>query len=465
MAKNSVNMLSGSVFKGLLTIAMPIMLMNVLQSLYNIIDMSILKLNDANGLSAGAVGVSSTLISLITGLLIGISSGTSVVVARFIGKGDYERVEKSIGTAILFAMIGGAVLLVIGVSFAELFMKMLNCSEVLLSSAALYFRLYFLGVPLLLVYNFTAGILRASGDTKRPMYFAITGGALKVILTFVFVAFFNLGVLGVGIATIISWVLMCFLGVRALLKNSGVVKLKLNRIRFYASELKEILFIGIPTGAQQALYSVANVIIVSTVNTFGEYATSGVAIANTFDGLMYQIVMAPTYAVMPFVSQNVGNRNMKRALEAVWKGMLITLSFGVVLGSLSAIFSNELCSLMSDNPEVLEYARQKMVIVSSTYFLTAINEILGVSLKGMKRPIVPMVCTMIFMCAIRFPWVYLVFPHFTSLTYLYLIWPIGWVSSAIVLCFFFFPTVRKLKKQFKMELEQQKLESKTINQN
>ena len=297
------------------------------------------------------------------------------------------------------------------------------------------------------------------------MYFALTGGALKVILTFVFVAFFNLGVLGVGLATIISWVLMCFLGVRALLKNSGVVKLKLNRIRFYASELKEILFIGVPTGLQQALYSVANVIITSTVNTFGEYATAGVAIANTFDGLMYQIVMAPTYAVMPYVSQNVGNRNMKRALEAVWKGMLITLSFGVVLGSLSAIFSNELSSLMSNNPEVLEYSRQKMVIVSSTYFLSAINEILGAALKGMKRPIVPMICTMIFMCAIRFPWVYFVFPHFTSLTYLYLIWPIGWVSSAIVLCFFFFPTVRKLKRQFKMELEQEKLESEMVNQN
>ena len=145
--------------------------------------------------------------------------------------------------------------------------------------------------------------------------------------------------------------------------------------------------------------------------------------------------------------------------------MLITLSFGVVLGSLSAIFSNELSSLMSDNPQVLEYSRQKMVIVSSTYFLTAINEILGVALKGMKRPIVPMVCTMIFMCAIRFPWVYFVFPHFNSLTFLYLIWPIGWVSSAIVLCFFFFPTVRKLKRQFKMELEQEKLESETVNQN
>ncbi len=462
MAKTEVNMLKGSILKGLLVITVPIMLMNVLQSIYNIVDMSMLKTNSPDGLSAGAVGVSSTLISLITGLLIGISSGTTVVVARFIGKGDEEKVHRSIGTAILFSIIGGIVLLLIGVIFAPLFMEMLNCADSLMENAVLYFRMYFLGVPMLMVYNFSAAILRAAGDSKRPMYYSLLGGGIKVLLTFIFVVVFKLDVLGVSIATIISWAIMCFLCVLALIRNKGVVKLKRDKIRFYAQELKDILFIGVPTGAQQALYSVANVIITTAVNSFGEYATTGISIANTFDGLMYQLVMAPTYAVMPYVSQNVGNRNMKRALEAVWKGMLITLTVGAVFGSLSAIFAVPLSSLMSNNPEVLEFSRQKMVIISSTYFLTAINEILGVALKGMKRPIVPMVCTMIFMCAIRFPWVYLVFPLVKSLTFLYLIWPIGWVSSAIVLCFFFFPTVKKLKRQFKAELEAEQKQKEAI---
>ena len=444
-------MLSGSIVKGLLTISLPIMVMNVLQSLYNIVDMSMLKANSSDGFSAGAVGVSSTLISLITGLLIGIASGTTVVVARYIGRADAEKVQRSVGTSILFAACGGVFLSVIGIAFAEPFMRMLNCSDVLIKSAVLYFRLYFLGVPLLMVYNFAAGILRAAGDTRRTMVYSLTGGALKVVLTFISVVLLRLDVAGVGIATLFSWAYMCFMAVRAIVKNDGAVVLKKKHLRFYREQLRDILFIGVPTGAQQALYSVANVIITSTVNTFGEYATTGVSIANTFDGLIYQLVMAPTYAVMPYVSQNVGNRNMKRATEATYKGMLITLTVGAVFGSLSAIFSNQLCSLMSDNPIVLEYARQKMVIVSSTYFVTAINEILGVSLKGMKRPIVPMVCTMIFMCAIRFPWVYFVFPHLPSLTFLYLIWPIGWVSSGIVLCFFYFPTVKKLKKQFAKE--------------
>ena len=474
MAKREVDMLKGSIFKGLLTITVPIMLMNVLQSIYNIVDMSMLKTNSPDGLSAGAVGVSSTLISLITGLLIGISSGTTVVVARFIGKGDEEKVHRSIGTAILFSILGGVFLMLIGILFAPLFMKMLKCPDELLKNATLYFRLYFLGVPMLMVYNFSASILRASGDSRRPMYYSLLGGGLKVLLTFVFVVLFKLDVLGVSVATIISWGVMCFLTIFTLIKNKGVVKLKRDKIRFYSEELKDILFIGVPTGAQQALYSVANVIITIAVNEYGlEYASkfpealretyaaypsTGISIANTFDGLMYQLVMAPTYAVMPYVSQNVGNRNMKRAMEAVWKGMLITVAVGAVFGSLSAIFAVQLSSLMSDVPEVLEFSRQKMVIISSTYFIMSINEILGVALKGMKRPIVPMVCTMIFMCGIRFPWVYLVFPHLKTLTFLYLIWPIGWVTSGITLCFFFFPTVKKLKRQFKAELETEQKE-------
>ena len=451
MAKREVNMLSGSIFRGLLTVTLPIMVMNVLQSLYNIIDMAMLKTGNAGGLSAGAVGVSGSLITTITGLLIGISAGNTVVIARAIGRGDRERVQRSIGTSILFAILGGAFLSVVGIAMAPLFMQMVNCPEALITSAVLYFRLYFLGVPLLMLYNFGAGILRAAGDTRRTMVYSMTGGAIKVFLTFLFVVLLKLDVLGVGLATILSWVYMCFMVLRAIVKNEGTVTLKKKHIRIYGSELREMLFIGVPTGAQQALYSVANVIIMAAVNTFGPLATTGISIANTFDGLIYQLVMAPTYAVMPYVSQNVGNKNMKRAMGAVARGMLITLAVGGVFGSLSAIFSTQLGSLMSNDPEVLEFARQKMVLISSMYFLCAINETLGVSLKGMGRPIVPMVCTMIFMCAIRFPWVYFVFPLVPSLTFLYLVWPIGWVTSAITLCFFFFPTVRRLRREFAAE--------------
>ncbi len=451
MAKKDVDMLSGSIFKGLLAIAIPIMVMNVIQSLFNIVDMTVLKTFDTDS-TVGAVGVCGTLISLITGLLVGVSSGANVVIARYIGQGDKERVERAIGASLLFAAVGGAVLLIIGVSFAELFLTWMNCDVKLIDQASLYFRLYFAGVPILMVYNFCAAVLRSTGDSSRPMIFLTIGGVLKVVFNFLFVGGFGMTVDGVAFATIISWSVSAALAVNALLKNSGIARLKLGRIRFYKRELKEILTIGIPAGLQQALYSIANVIIVTQVNLYGDAATTGVSIANTFDGILYQIAVAPSLAVMPYVSQNVGSGNIARAKKSVTVGILITVALGATFGSLSAIFSGELSSIMSSNPEIIRYSQQKMIIISSTYFICGINEIMGASLRGMHRPLIAMVSTMLYMCAIRFVWVYLVFIPLKSslndpLTFLYLIWPIGWILSILTLLCFFFPTVKKLKKQ------------------
>jgi Na+-driven multidrug efflux pump len=277
------------------------------------------------------------------------------------------------------------------------------------------------------------------------MIFLTLGGTLKVILNFLFVAVFDMSVAGVAVATIFSWSLSLSLALVALFRNKGIVRIRLARLRPYKRELLEILKIGVPAGVQQALYSIANVIIGATVNSFGPDATTGKAIADTFDGVLYQISVATSYAVMPYVSQNVGCGNIKRATQAVARGMLITIAMGATFGMLSAGFSWQLSSIMSDNPAVLEYSRQKMIIVSSTYFICGINSILCETLRGMGRPLVSTVATLIFMCGIRFPWVYFVFPLNKNLTFLYLIWPIGWVLSIVMLSCFYFPTVRRLK--------------------
>ncbi len=450
LKRKDVNMLSGSIVKGLLTIAIPVMVMNILQSIYNIVDMTVLKMYDTDGgYAVGAVGTCGTLISLITGLVIGIASGTNVTVARHIGKGDEEGIKKAVGTGITFSVVAGIGLLAIGVAFAKPFLKLINCPERLLSGATLYFRLYFVGVPIVMMYNFCAAILRSTGDSKRPMIFSVTAGAIKVGCTFLFVGVFKLQVLGVALATIVSWVVMLAFGLNALLKNEGAVKIIKKYLRLYKDELKEILFLGIPAGLQQALYSIANVIIVATVNTYGEDATTGLSIANQFDGILYQIATAPALAVMPYVSQNVGAGNIKRASQSILRGIMITTCLAATIGACSAIFAVPLSSIMSDNPAVLEYSRQKMVIVSSTYFICGINEILGASMRGLRKPIPATVCTLIFMCAIRFPWVWFVFPLFpagNALTYLYLIWPIGWVLSIGTLLCFLFPTIKNLKR-------------------
>lgn len=444
----NVNMLSGSITKGLLIMTLPIMIMNVMQNMFSVIDMTVLG-NFADDTAVGAVGACGTLISLCTGLFIGCSTGANVVVARHIGEGDRTATEKAIGTSLAFSVLGGFVLMIIGVSCAELFLRLTDCPEEMLGQATTYFRIYFLGVPVTLLYNFSASILRASGDTKRPMCFLIIGGCVKVCLNFVCITVFNTTVEGVAIATIVSNGITAALCMRVIFNTKDAYDFGFAKIRVHLSELKKILFIGIPTGLQQAMYSLANVIIMTTVNGFGPNATTGVSIANQFDGILYQIVCATPLASMPYIAQNIGAGNIKRAQKTVLRAMMITSSFGIVFGSMSAIFSRSLASVMSSTPEVISFARQKMIIISSTYFLTAVNEIMGGALKAMGKPIYPTIATMVFMCLMRFVWVYAVFPLCPTLTFLYLVWPIGWVLSASTLTVPYFKTMNKLKKIIK----------------
>ncbi len=445
MAKNDVNMLSGSIVKGLLSISVPVMIMNVMTSLFNIIDMTVLKTYDpGNGIAIGAVGVCGTLISLITGLVIGVSAGANVLIAKNIGRKDQPGVDRAVGSAIAFSVVSGLGLAAIGIGGAEIFLRWTNCPEELLGQATLYFRLYFAGAPLLMFYNFCAAILRSTGDSRRPMIFLIVGGAVKVSANFVLISQFKLGVTGVAIGTILSWSVCAFLGGFALVRNAGAVQLKPKHIRFYGKELSKMLYVGVPAGLQQALYSIANVIITATVNSFGPQATTGIAIANNFDGILYQICVSTSLAVMPYVSQNIGAGNVKRAKEAIWKGILITVCLGATFGALSSIFSAQLSSIMSSDPAVIAFSRQKMIIISSTYFLTGINEILGAALRGLNNPIPATVSTLVYMCAFRFVWVYLIFPLCPNLTFLYLVWPVGWVLSAVTLTFVLFPTLKKV---------------------
>lgn len=448
-----INMLSGSIMKGLISIAVPIMIMNVLQSLFNIIDMVILEMYDTgDGYAVGAVGACGTLFSFITGLAIGIAAGANVVIAKYIGRGDKDGVSKSVGTALVFSVISGVALLAIGIGFAEFFLGLVNCPTVFFDKAVLYFRLYFLGMPFFTFYNFAAAVLRSSGDARTPMMYLTIGGVIKITLTFFLVGVLKLEIVGVSIATVSSWIIISVLEAVALSRNGSIVAIDYKKLKIYGRQLKEMLLIGIPTGLQQALYSVANLVIASAVNTYGEdaitraNASTGISIANNFDGILYQIVTAPALAVMPYVSQNVGARKMQRAKSSIWKGIFITFLFGGILGALSATFSAQLSSIMTSNPEVIKFSQQKMMLVSSTYFLCGINEILGAGLKGMGKPIIPMISTMIFMCAIRFPWVWFVYPLFENLTLLYTIWPIGWVLSAITLLCFLVPTVKSLQK-------------------
>lgn len=278
------------------------------------------------------------------------------------------------------------------------------------------------------------------------MIFLMMGGVIKVILNIFFITVFNMTVEGVAIATIISNAVAGGLSFLVMVRSKDYVHFSFKNMKFYAAELKQMLYIGIPTGIQSALYSFANTVITTAVNGFGPDATTGISIANQFDGILYQVAHSPSLAIIPYVAQNIGAGNVKRAKEAVMKVILITVAFGATLGALSAIFSGQLSSLMSSTPAVIKYSQQKMIIISSTYFICGINEVMGGALRGMGKPIVPTVATLVFMCVLRLIWVYLIFPLVPNLTFLYLVWPIGWILSIITLLCVYIPTISKLQK-------------------
>lgn len=447
MRSKNVDMLSGSITKGLLSMAVPIMIMNIMQSMFNIIDMTTLEFF-SDDRSVGAVGACGTLISLCTSLLIGLSAGANVVIAKRLGAQDKDHANKAVMTALLVAITGGILLGAVGVTFAETFLRLTNCPEELLPKSTVYFRIYFCGLPILMFYNFCASILRAMGDTKKPMYFLIFGGIIKVCCTILFITVFHMTVEGVAIATLISFLVIGILAFTTLLRSKDIIHIDFHKIRFDPKELKEILFNGIPSGLQTAMYSFANVIIMTTVNSFGPDATTGISIANQFDGILYQMTYAPSLAVIPFVAQNVGAKNFKRVKQVITRAVLITTAFGAVFGSMSAIFSGQLASIMASSDVVIAYAQQKMMLISSTYFICGINEVMGGVLKGMGKPIYPAVTTFLFMCLFRFVWVYGIYPLLPqNLTYLYLVWPVGWTLSIITLLIPYFPAMRKLETQ------------------
>ncbi len=448
--KSHANILSGSITKGLIAMSIPIMIMNVAQSLFNIIDMTVLGqlVNDS---AVGAVGACGLLISICTVFLIGIATGTNIVIAKHLGSKNVAKAESTIGTALIFSVVSSIIMAILGFAFSETLLRLTNCPETLLPDAKLYCRIYFCGVPFIMLYNFCANIIRSTGDSKRPMYFLLSAGALKVVLNYCFIAFFKTTVSGVAFATIISMAAACVLSLNTIFNKMTEFDMTIKKIKFSFAELKNMLYIGVPTGLQSSLYTLANLVISSTVNKYGEYATTGISIANQFDGILYQICTACSFAVMPFVAQNVGAKNITRVKQIVLKAILITTVIGATFGGLSAVFSGQLSSIMSNNPEVIKYSQEKMIIISSTYFICGINEIFCASLRGLGKPIVSTVTTLVYMCLFRFVWVYVFFPLCPNFTFLYAVWPVGWTLSIITMLFFYFPTLKKLSLKYKGE--------------
>ena len=448
LQNRDVDMLNGSITKGMFMMAIPVILTTVLSSLFNTIDMAVLRnFTDNADLAVGAIGAVSFLSPLSVSIINGISVGASVITARNLGSGDKEKVKRSVGTAMSVVLAGGIFLMLLGILLSEQLLRWTDCDEALLPGATLYFQLYFTTMPIMAFATFSSGLLRAKGDTRTQMIIVTIVGVSKVLASIIAIAVLNLGLLGLSLASVVAWLVSATLYSREVWKKGNPLYIDREYVRFYATELKGMLHIGIPAGLQTALYSVANVVIQTAVNGFGKDATTGLGIANTYDNIIYNISVGAAAAVMPYMSQNLGAGNIARAKKAMIKGVWLVVLTGGTLGALSAIFSGPLASMLSADPKVIAFAQQKMVIISSAYFICGINEVMNAALRALKKPIITTIAALLFTCGLRFVWVYVIFPHIpNNLTFLYLVWPIGWILSILMVLPFIIYNFKKLEK-------------------
>lgn len=437
MAKTlEMDMTKGPILKQTIKVAIPLILMNLLQVLFNTADVTILGVFTNDNAVAG-VGSSSSLVNLIVSLFTGLAVGVNIVVARALGSKNNEKVKKLVGVSIFTAIVGGILLLIIGVSLSKTFLVLMNCDEQVLSYATNYLVIYFIGAPALLLYNFSAAILRASGETLRPFIYLSIGGAMNVLLNIVFILLFGLDVEGVAIATVISTAFSAVMCLRLLIKNKdGVVKLEKKYIRFYTEEFKEISLVGIPSGVQSALFGISNVLIQSTVNSFGNAVMAGDTCAKQLEHFIGQVLPGISQASVSFISQNYGAKDFKRIRNSIFSGLILILITGVIVSTALILITAPFSRLMLTEKQAMEYTALRSKIMLTTFTIGSMMDFFAYALRGLNKSITAMIITLVGVCLVRVLWIKLIFPLNPTLSMLYVCYPITWLVTlvAVVCC-------------------------------
>ncbi|WP_028516485.1 MATE family efflux transporter [Ruminococcus flavefaciens] len=449
MQSKSSDMCEGPLVSRVLLYTIPIILTGILQLLFNAADLVVVgQYNGYN--SVGAVGATGALINLIVNLFIGLSVGAGVTVAHGIGSGRSEDVRRTVHTAIPTAIICGALLTVIGVFFSETFLRLMNTHPDQLKLAASYLRIYFCGTIASMIYNFGSAILRAAGDTKSPLYYLTAAGILNVVLNLIFVIAFRMNVAGVALATVISQTLSAALILRALMKRNDACKLDLKKMHIYGRQLKRILQIGFPAGIQSSLFAASNVIIQSSINSFGPIVNSGNAAAQNIEGFVYTSMNSYSQTALNFTGQNYGAGKLDRIRKITWVCLISVFCTGVMLGLTALFFGRNLLSIyITDSKSAIDYGMIRMKYIMIPYFLCGLMDVATGLIRGLGRSVLPMLITIAGVVGIRLGWIYIVFriPEYHSIKSLYLSYTISWSATFLAEIIVFIVIMRKIRKQ------------------
>ena len=444
-----MDMCSGPILRKMLMFALPLMLSSILQLLFNAADIVVVG-KFAGDNSLAAVGSNTALINLLTNLFIGLSIGANVVAARHYGAKAWDDLRRTVHTAMLLSMLSGALLLVLGVIGAEQMLIWMQTPEEVLPLATVYLRIYFLGMISTMVYNFGSALLRAVGDTKRPLYFLLCAGIINVILNLLFVIGFQMDVMGVAIATVISETVSALFVLRCLVKEKGGIHLELRAMRIDRKKMLQILRIGLPAGFQGVVFALSNVVIQSSVNIFGNIVVAGNSAAANLEGFVYMAMNAFYQTTLSFVSQNYGAGEQKRINRIVLLGEACVIVTGTLLGNMVVFFGNDLLQIYSNNPEVIAAGMVRLHYISMIYALCGIMDVMVGALRGIGYSIMPMIVSIVGVCVLRLIWLATVFqiPEFHKIETVYLSYPVTWILTSLVyIVFFVWIRIRSARKK------------------
>lgn len=441
-----IDMCNGPILKKVLVFSIPLMLSGILQLLFNAADIIVVG-RFAGSQSLAAVGSTTALINLLINIFIGLSIGVNVMVARYYGARLDKDISETVHTAVAISLLSGLFLVVLGFFSSRALLELMGTPDDVIDKAVLYMQIYFAGMPVIMAYNFGSAILRAIGDTKRPLYFLLLSGIVNILLNLFFVIRLNMDVAGVALATVLSQCISTFLVLRCLIKIDGPLKLNLMKLRVDKRKLLQIVKIGLPAGMQGAIFAISNVLIQSSVNSFGSVAMAGNTASANIEGFVYTAMNAIYQTNLSFTSQNIGAKRYSRVRRILFICLGTVTVVGVILGMGAIMGGSGLLGIYSSDPEVIRYGMLRMSIICSSYFLCGLMDTLVGSLRGMGYSVLPMIVSLTGACGLRVVWVFTVFAYFHSLTALYISYPVSWAITAAAHLFCFYRIQKKLPKK------------------
>lgn len=436
--KYEIDMCNGTIMDKLISFALPLMLSGMLQLMFNAVDIIVVgRFSGSRALAA--VGSTTALINVFTNLFIGISLGANVLAARFYAAGKEKEMSDTVHTAIAIAIISGLIMAFVGLVFSKGALELMDTPEDVIGQAALYMRIYFIGMPFFMLYNYGAAVLRAVGDTKRPLMFLIVSGCINAVLNLILVIGFSLSVVGVAVATVISQMISCILVLRCLYKSEGSYQLRFSKLKINKKYMIQIFQVGVPAGIQSTVINFSNVLLQSSVNSFGSVAMAGYTAANNILGFLYQSINSVTQACMSFTSQNYGVGKYKRMDRVLADCMILTVAVSLIFGCSAYFFGNYILRIYTSDAEVIKCGLEILSITTVPYFLCGIMDLFPGALRGMGYSAVPMILSVIGTVGMRVLWIYAVFPSNRSLYVLFISYPASWGITIVmqVICYIF----------------------------